>query len=127
MLGLLVVGSRQRGIEEGTDVVRMLYQRHPSTVMTALSTPPATAARSSQTSGTAVVPFSLPEAADVRLVVYDALGREVAVLADGTHEAGRHTATFEGGTLAPGVYLARLVVETEAGPNVLTRRFTVAR
>ena len=55
---------------------------------------------------TATVRFSVPEAAPVRLSVYDALGREVAVAFEGTAEAGEHTVTL-GGDLSPGLYLVR--------------------
>ncbi len=72
------------------------------------------------------VPFALPEAADVRLAVYDVLGRQVAVLTDERREAGRHAARFETGHLASGVYLvqARLTVASHA-PLVLTQKLIV--
>ena len=40
--------------------------------------------------GTATVAFAMPVAADVRLALYDVLGREVAVLLDGPVAAGHH-------------------------------------
>ena len=52
--------------------------------------------------------FALPEAASVRLVVYDALGREVARLVDGPMGAGYQHATFDAANLPSGVYLYRL-------------------
>ncbi len=67
--------------------------------------------------------FSLLQEAQVRVTVYDMLGRTVAVLADGQLEAGRHTATFDAGNLASGVYLVHLA----AGNVTETRRVTVAR
>ncbi len=56
----------------------------------------------------AQIRYALPEAAHVELSVYDALGREVARLADGEKPAGYHTATFEAGGLPSGVYVYRL-------------------
>jgi hypothetical protein len=50
----------------------------------------------------------VPEAADVRLAVYDRLGREVAVILDGRMDAGNHEARFDATGLASGVYLYRL-------------------
>ena len=44
----------------------------------------------------------------VRLVVYDVLGREVAVLADGRFLAGRYVFEFDGTNLTSGVYFYRL-------------------
>ena len=69
------------------------------------------------------VPYELPAAADVRLAVYDALGREVAVLADGERPAGRHEATLDAGRLAPGLYHVWLSTGTFVGAT----RFTVVR
>ena len=51
--------------------------------------------------------YELPEAMFVRMVVYDALGREVAVLVDGEHLAGSYEAVFDGTGLAPGTYIVR--------------------
>ncbi len=58
--------------------------------------------------------FDLPEAAEVYLVVYDLLGREVARLVDGRLEAGYHSLMWNGsdarGREVPtGMYIARLV------------------
>jgi chitinase len=47
-------------------------------------------------------------AANVRLVVYDMLGREVAVLVDERKEPGAYTATWNAAGMASGVYIYRL-------------------
>ncbi|MEM1041554.1 MAG: choice-of-anchor B family protein [Bacteroidota bacterium] len=75
------------------------------------------------TTGAMTVPFALGEAAHVRLAVYDVLGREVAVLADGLMAAGDHAILFDGDALPNGAYVARLDV---AG-SVQTRPFTLLR
>ncbi len=49
---------------------------------------------------------------DIRLVVYDLLGKEVAVLANGRYPAGEHTFTLDGTNLASGIYLYRLTAGT---------------
>src|SRR5690606_14396113 len=59
-------------------------------------------------STTATVRYALPHAAEVRVTVYDVLGREVARLVEGPREAGRHTATVSGRGLAGGVYFVRM-------------------
>ena len=69
------------------------------------------------------IAFALPEATDVRLVVYDLLGREVARLVDGPLGAGRHAARFDAAQLASGVYLYRI----EAGAFTATRRMTLVK
>ncbi|MEM1041234.1 MAG: right-handed parallel beta-helix repeat-containing protein [Bacteroidota bacterium] len=71
----------------------------------------------------ATVGFALPEAASVRVSVYDVLGREVAVLVDAPLEAGRHAVQLEAGRLASGVYLVRMV----AGGYAAVERVTLAR
>jgi hypothetical protein len=70
--------------------------------------------------GQTALRFEVTEAADVRLAVYDVLGREVAVLVDGRTEAGTHTATFDARGLAAGVYVYRLVVGTQVATGQLT-------
>ncbi len=67
--------------------------------------------------------LSLPEAQPVRLAVFDLLGREVAVLADGAYASGPHRFPFDASALAPGAYLVRLDAEAEA----VTQRVTVVR
>ena len=47
--------------------------------------------------GAATLPFTLAEAADVRLTAYDVLGRRVATLVEGPHPAGAHEAAFGAG------------------------------
>ncbi len=75
------------------------------------------------TRGRATLRFSLGADGPVRLTVYDALGREVARLADGPMVAGTHAATFEAQQLPAGVYLVRL----QAGDRVETQRLTLIR
>ncbi len=78
----------------------------------------------------ATVGFDVAEATEVRLAVYDVLGRTVAVLAEGTVEAGRHEAVFDAANLPSGTYLVRLEVAdpgTGAGSTVETQRITLVR
>ena len=69
------------------------------------------------------IEYTLPKATDVRITVYDVLGRRVAVLEDSHQEAGRHTARLEGGRLASGVYFGRL----ETDGQTRTQKITVVR
>jgi hypothetical protein len=52
--------------------------------------------------------YQTPEAGDVRLIVYDLLGREVARLVDGPQPAGFYPVTFNASHLSSGVYFYRL-------------------
>ena len=67
--------------------------------------------------------YELDAPATVRLTVYDALGRAVATLADGTQSAGTHTETFRANGLAGGVYSYVLQVDGSA----LTGRMVLMR
>ncbi|HTX18572.1 MAG TPA: alpha-amylase family glycosyl hydrolase [Bacteroidota bacterium] len=58
--------------------------------------------------------FSIPRSERVTLIVYDILGRVVAVLANGNLSAGSHTVEFDGRSLSSGVYLCRLSTETDS-------------
>jgi hypothetical protein len=52
--------------------------------------------------------FDLPAANNVKLVVYDILGREAATLVDEFRKAGKHSVSFNASNLASGVYLYKL-------------------
>jgi len=52
--------------------------------------------------------FSLPEASQVTLTVYDVQGQVVAQLVNGWRNAGSHSAAFDGTNLASGIYVYRL-------------------
>ena len=67
--------------------------------------------------------FSLPQAQDVRLVVYDLMGREIARLADGRCEAGQHQVTFDGTELATGIYFAQFA----AGNRMTTTKLMLLK
>ena len=67
--------------------------------------------------------WTLDAGRQTRLSVYDLLGREVVVLADGHFGAGTHTAIFDGAGLASGIYLVRL----QAGGTVRTARITLMK
>ena len=54
------------------------------------------------------ITYSLPEAGNVKLSVYDALGREVKLLVDKFENAGRHTVEFNASKLSSGVYFYRV-------------------
>ena len=54
------------------------------------------------------ISFSLPEVSNVELRVFNAIGQEVAVLANGSYAAGNHTIKFSGQGLASGLYFYTL-------------------
>lgn len=54
------------------------------------------------------IKFELPGTSNVKLTVYDITGREIAVLVNGTTQAGRHEVAFDGSNLASGVYFYKM-------------------
>ena len=73
--------------------------------------------------GGTTISYDLPAVSRVRLQVFDLLGREVALLTDGTRLAGNHRVPFDAGRLASGIYLYRLT----AGGFSETRKMIVLR
>jgi hypothetical protein len=72
---------------------------------------------------TTSISFALPEAAPVRLAVYNAVGQRVKVLVSASLEAGFHTATWDatdhnGHRVSTGLYIYRIT----AGDHVETRK-----
>ena len=59
------------------------------------------------------IPFALPVRANVKLSVFDLLGREVATLVNGTMDAGSHAVNWNASDLSSGVYFYRL--DAQAG------------
>lgn len=79
---------------------------------------------------TTVISYQLPAVSDVRLVVYDILGREVSVLVNERQNPGRYELRFDarlsGGQasgLSSGVYFYRL----QAGDFAQTKRLMVLK
>ncbi len=70
-----------------------------------------------------VVSSQLPVVSNVKLVVYDVLGREVAVLVNERRAAGRYEDTFDASGLASGVYIYRLT----AGSFVESRKMILLK
>jgi exonuclease III len=68
------------------------------------------------------VTFSLPEMAQVRVEVFDALGRRVATIDQGARAAGTHEVGLRGTNLTAGMYLVRLTASTASGERTATRR-----
>ena len=65
---------------------------------------------------TTTIPFELPSATKVRIVVYNMLGVEQAVLVDGQMNGGRHEVRWNAVDVPSGAYVCRL----EAGETVRT-------
>lgn len=67
--------------------------------------------------------FDLPQSVDVRLQVFDLLGRNVATLVDGPMTAGEHQVTFDASDLTSGLYLYTIT----AGSQRISRTMTLIK
>jgi hypothetical protein len=69
------------------------------------------------------IEYFLPEPRNLRLAVYDLLGREILILFDGFRAAGVHKAYLDASYLSSGVYFYRL----RAGSAVVTRKMILLK
>ncbi len=69
------------------------------------------------------ISFSLLEPQDVKLTVYDLLGREVSTLVDEYRQTGIHHISFDASDLASGIYFYRI----QTGESVETRRMVLLK
>ena len=72
---------------------------------------------------TTVISYQLPVASEVKLEVYDVLGRRVMVLVNGRQEAGAYNITLNAANLSSGMYFYRL----QAGNFVATKKMMLVK
>lgn len=72
---------------------------------------------------TTQIRYQLSVAGHVRLTVFDILGRQIAVLTEGSQPAGHHDITFDASRLTSGVYLYRL----DANGRSFTKTFLLVK
>ena len=58
--------------------------------------------------GLTIVPYELPEQSSVRIELYSAIGRRMAILFEGVEPPGRHLSVVDGAPYASGIYVVRL-------------------
>jgi hypothetical protein len=56
-----------------------------------------------------VIRYQLPAAGNVKLTIFDILGKEVAILVDQKQNSGSHSIEFNGSDLSSGIYFYKLV------------------
>lgn len=69
------------------------------------------------------IAYSIPEAADVELAVYNILGQRVATLVSSFQSAGSYNVNFDASQLASGLYLYRI----EAGTHVSVKKMLLVK
>jgi len=72
---------------------------------------------------TTTIEYSLKEAGNVKLVVYDLIGRQVKTVVNSRKSAGQHRVSFSAGALSSGIYFYRL----EAGNYTETKKMLVLK
>lgn len=70
------------------------------------------------------ISFEIPQASNVRVLVYNSQGQMIAVPADRSYSAGQHSVTFEASSVASGVLVYALEVD---GVVVQTRKMLLLR
>jgi len=70
-----------------------------------------------------IIKYELPKDSDVRLTIYDLLGKEVATLVNEQQHSGYYTVSFEGTSISNGVYFYKL----QAGKFVSTRKMLMIK
>jgi hypothetical protein len=69
------------------------------------------------------ITYTLPDSRDVRLEIYDVIGRKVSTLVDGFQPAGNKTISWDACGYPSGTYIYRLT----AGDRVFTNRMTLLK
>jgi hypothetical protein len=114
----LAIGTHARGVFTGRYLPNVGVEADAAARRAMLGPSYPNPARASAT-----IAFELPHASEVSLRLYDLTGREVAVLANGRREGGRHEVPVSTERLAPGAYYYVL----KAAGAVETRKMLVRR
>lgn len=69
------------------------------------------------------IEYKLAAQADVQMIVYNVLGRQVQILVDQQQQAGSYKVNFEASSLASGVYFVRM----QAAGNVFTKKMMLVK
>lgn len=72
---------------------------------------------------TTTIDYSIPEAEDVRLTVYNLVGQKISTLVNEKQSAGTYQINFDAGQLSSGIYFYRL----EAGRQVRVKKMTLLK
>ncbi len=114
------IGTRGHGVFRSEDItpVQTSTETSPIPSETALS-----AAWPNPFAETTQIAFTLSQPTNMRLSIYNILGQEVAILAEGHKDAGSFEVTFGANNLPTGLYIARL----EAGNIVHAQTMTLVR
>jgi uncharacterized delta-60 repeat protein len=71
--------------------------------------------------------YEVPFDGQVSIRMYDILGRQVGIVAEGGRKAGYYTVVFDASTLQKGIYYYRMTLKTEKKMFLQTQKMTVVR
>jgi len=76
-----------------------------------------------------MIAYQLPENSNVRIEVFDQLGRSVDVILNESRSAGEHELMYDASHLTSGVYIYRMELQSLESSNrqVFTRKFTLLK
>ncbi len=69
------------------------------------------------------ISFTIPQKVNVKLRVFDLLGREITILAEGVYEAGKYEVRFDASNLPSGVYFYNLLT----GNSSITKKMLLIK
>ena len=116
---LVNAATNQKGfhlLEFGPDLVATDWLRSPTAISLGQNHPNPVSAGASLTT----IRFSLPSAQHVAVRLYDLVGRELGIVAEGRFSEGEHEASISTQGLKSGVYVYRLITEQESVNRLLT-------
>lgn len=77
---------------------------------------------------TTKIKFGLPSTANVKLTVYDMLGKQVDLLVNSSLEAGEYEADWNAGNFASGIYIYKIEARDNSGKQYIeTRRMVLVK
>jgi hypothetical protein len=75
-----------------------------------------------------VIRYSLSEASEVTITVFDVTGREVTTLVNGTKQSGTFSVGFSNSTIASGTYIYRMIAHSSTGKTTVeTKKMIVMK
>lgn len=66
------------------------------------------------------ISYSMARSGDIKISVYDVLGRHITTLVDGAQAAGEHRVQFDAGSLSSGLYIVRMVAADYQKTQMIT-------
>jgi hypothetical protein len=89
-------------VDENGDTITSVKDKHPITLPNEFKLLPA---YPDPFNPTTTITYSLPYKSNIKLSIYDVLGRKIKTLKNGFESSGEHTVTFEASGLASGIYI----------------------